>query len=88
MSVENARTCEILTRRISLTRVESVGQDPKGVVVGWEYSPPRKGERYAVYLGKGRVLRTSVVEDVRENMGSLLIKTANSIYKVQYLNGK
>jgi len=28
------------------------------------------------------------VEDVRENMGSLLIKTANSIYKVQYLNGK
>lgn len=88
MSVENARTCEILTRRISLTRVESVGQDPKGVVVGWEYAPPRKGERYAVYLGKGRVLRTSVVEDVRENMGSLLIKTANSIYKVQYLSGK
>ncbi len=34
MSVENARTCEILTRRISLTRVESVGQDPKGGCCG------------------------------------------------------
>lgn len=85
MSDGNAKTIEILTRRISLTRIESVGQDSRGAVVGWEYSPPRTGDRYAVYLGKGRVLRTSVVEDIRENMDSLLIKTANSIYKVKYL---
>jgi hypothetical protein len=86
--MNHTKTCEVLNRRISLTRVESVGQEPKGAVVGWEYSPPAKGERYAVYLGRGRVLRTSVVEEVRQNMGSLLIKTANSIYKVQYLSGK
>lgn len=86
--MDHPNTCEILTNRISLSKVEAVGHDPKGVVIGWEYAPPKRGERYVVYLGKGKVLRTSVVEDIKENMDSLLIKTANSIYKIQYLNKK
>jgi len=80
-----SKTVEILTRRISLSRIDSVGKDPKGAVVGWEHAPPQKGERYTVYLGKGRVLRTSPVEDVRENLETLLVRTANSIYRVEYL---
>lgn len=83
---EEGRTCEILTRRIALSKIERIGHDPKGTVVGWECSPPAKGERYGVYLGKGRVLRTSVVEDIREMQDYILIKTANSVYKVQYLS--
>jgi len=79
------KTCEILSKRIALSKIERIGDDPRGTVVGWESAPPVKGERYAVYLGKGRVLRTSVVEEVRETPESVLIKTANSIYKVQYL---
>ncbi len=80
-----AKTSEILSKRIALSKIEKIGDDPRGTVVGWECAPPVKGERYAVYLGKGRVLRTSVVEEVRETPESVLIKTANSVYKIQYL---
>ncbi len=82
------KTCEVLTKKISLSRIDSVGKDAKGAVVGWEYAPPEKGERYTVYLGKGRVLRTSPVEDIRRNLAALLIKTANSVYRVEYIKQK
>jgi hypothetical protein len=80
-------TGEVLTRKISLTKVDSVGKEQRGAVVGWEHGVPKKGERYSVFLGKGRVLRTSPVEDVRTSADAVLIKTANSIYRVQYLKG-
>jgi hypothetical protein len=79
------KTAEIATRKISLSRIESVTTDQKGEVIGWEYAPPRRGERYTVSLGKGRVLRTSPVQDVKESRNALLIKTVNSIYRVEYL---
>jgi hypothetical protein len=83
--MDSRGTCEILSQKISLTKVDSVGRDSKGAVVGWESSPPREGERYTVYLGNGRILRTSTVEDVKDNLGAFLVKTANSIYRVEYL---
>ncbi len=78
-------TSEILSQKISLTKIDSVGRDARGAVVGWESAPPREGERYTVYLGNGRLLRTSTVEDVRDTLGAFLVKTANSIYRVEYL---
>ncbi len=79
------KTAEIATRKISLARIESVATDRKGELVGWEYAPPKKGERYTVSLGRGRLLRTSPVQDVKQSDNALLIKTVNSIYRVEYL---
>ena len=78
-------TLEIASRKISLARIESVATDRKGELIGWEYAPPKKGDRYTVSLGKGRILRTSPVQDVKQSDDALLIKTVNSIYRVEYL---
>jgi hypothetical protein len=79
------KTYEILTQKIALTRIESLGKEEKGSVIGWEYAPPKKGERYSVYLGERKVLRTSPVEEIKHTINAVMIKTANSIYKIQYL---
>ena len=84
LAVNGQKTKEIETRRISLARVESTGSEQRGQVVGWEYGPPRAGERYVVHLGKGRVLRTSHVQEVRGSGRVLLLKTVNSLYRVEY----
>lgn len=82
------KTHEILVKKISLTRIESIDKEQKGAVIGWEYGPPRKGERYSVYLGEGKVLRTSPVEDVKETHYALLVKTRNSVYRVEYMKAR
>jgi hypothetical protein len=79
------KTYEGVTRKISLTRIETLGKDHKGVVIGWEYAAPAKGERYTIYLGKGKILRTSTVEEVKEMPRGIMIKTMNSIYRIEYL---
>jgi hypothetical protein len=78
-------TDEVLPRKISLTRIASLSTAHTNVVNGWEYVAPAKGERYIVYLGKGRVLRTSTVEDIKILEQGILIKTVNSIYRIDYL---
>jgi hypothetical protein len=88
LTLSLVKTHEILVKKISLTRIDSIDKEQKGAVIGWEYGPPRRGERYSVYLGDGKVLRTSPVEDVKETHCALLIKTMNSVYRVEYLKGK
>jgi hypothetical protein len=82
----DAKTREIQSRKISLARVENKAAEHRGNVVGWEYGPPKEGERYTVYLGKGRVLRTSPVQEVRESDKIIWVKTVNSFYRVEYLD--
>lgn len=72
------------TRRISLTRVE-LEKGQSQAVIGWEYASPAKGERYSVYLGGGRVLRTSPVREITVTKQTSTIKTVNSTYRVEYL---
>jgi hypothetical protein len=79
------KTYEILTKKISLSKVDTVGQVQNSAIIGWEYAPPRVGERYSVYLGRGRVLRTSPVEEIKETPYALMIKTLNSVYRIEYL---
>jgi len=85
-ALNGSTTKEIRTRKITLTRVEDTSLDHRGHVVGWEYGPPQAGERYTVYLGKGRVLRTSPVQEVLGSGPALLLKTLNSVYRVEYLD--
>jgi hypothetical protein len=79
------RTRELRPRKISLAKVEETSADRRGHIVGWEYNPPRRGERYTVNLGQGRVLRTSPVQEVSASDKMLLVKTVNSTYCVAYL---
>lgn len=78
-------TEEVHYRKISLKRLKSFKIEEKGGVIGWEAAPPKVGERYAVYLGEGNVLRTSPVEEVKKTSHILMVKTMNSIYRVEYL---
>jgi hypothetical protein len=83
--VNDKRTKEIRARRISLARLEGGPDKLSDPIGGWEYSPPEVGERYLVYLGKGRLLRTSPVQRIRESGGFTWIETLNSVYRIQYL---
>lgn len=80
------KTYEILTKKVMLVKINSKGEKEKNsAVVGWEFTPPEVGERYVIYLGKGRVLKTTPVMDVKETHYALMIKTSNSIYRIEYL---
>jgi len=78
-------TEEISYRKISLKRIKNFKIEERGGVIGWEATPPQTGERYAVYLGEGNVLKTSPVAEVKPNGNVLMVKTMNSIYRVEYL---
>jgi hypothetical protein len=74
------------SRKIALTKLGEVVAPPKtGGVIGWEYTPPQKGRPYVIYLEKGLVLRTSLVQEVQKGRNTLLLKTLNSLYRVDYL---
>lgn len=83
--MDDPKLRQLKARRISLTRVQGESTNESDSVGGWEYSPPRVGERYLVYLGKGRLLRTSPAQKVWESEGCLWIETLNSIYRIRYL---
>lgn len=84
--MKNSHTKEFQARKISFSRAEHEGEAEPDSVVAWEYSPPVLGERYLVYLGKGRLLRTSPIRSIRESHGILWIETANSTYRVKYMD--
>ena len=79
------RTHEILTTKVSLIKVDSGGKKSKKRIEGYEIEPPILGFPYVVHLGKGNVFRTSRVWDVKEVNDAFMIKTANSNYRLTYL---
>jgi hypothetical protein len=80
------RTAEIPTRKISLLKLAATREETtKGGVAGWECAPPRIGRPYAIWLYEGMVLRTSPVRDIRKTKCALIIKTLNSLYRLEYL---
>jgi hypothetical protein len=80
------RTEEIPTRRISPLKLgATVEETSKGGVTGWECTPPRIGRPYAMCLYEGMILRTSPVQDIRKTECALIIKTLNSLYRLEYL---
>ncbi len=81
------KTLKIATRKLSFTKIDKSGTAKKESVEGWEYEPPKKGKNYDIFLGDGKVLRTSPVKDVTENFHSLIVRTENSVYQVKYLKG-
>jgi hypothetical protein len=79
-------TEETLTRKVALTLICGSAKIRNEMAVGWEYTPPQKSERYAIYMGKGKILRTSAVEGITETADGITIKTANSLHEVKYFN--
>ena len=79
------RTYEILTQKVSVLKISKKNKKKSEPLVGYEYEPPTPGERYSVYLTKGKVFRTSLVEEVREVHSAIMIKTKNSVYRIKYL---
>ncbi len=73
------------TRKLSCEKFNREGKDINGEFIGWEYEPPQKEKHYTIYLGNGKMLKTSPVKDVIENFHAILVKTTNSIYQVKYL---
>ena len=75
---------EHLPRRINLrkTRGEKLDVYPVGAqITGWEVKPPRKRERYFLYLDDGGVFRTSSVQEC----GHDYLHTFYSRYALQIL---
>ncbi len=82
-----AKTEEGTRRKISLTKLETVGREPRrGSVIGWECAFPQRGHPYLVQLHRGAILRTSPVQEIRKGREILIIKTMNSVYQVEYLD--
>lgn len=82
-----AKTVEIRTKKISLTKIGNVNKEKKrGGVIGWECAPPQRGHPYSLYLYEGMVLKTSRVRDVQKTNDGVIVKTVNSVYQVIYLN--
>jgi hypothetical protein len=79
------RTHEVLTTKVTIAKVNGNGKKPKKNIEGYEYSPPAQGCPYVVYLGKGNVFKTSPVRDVKEVNDAIMLKTSNSIYRINYL---
>lgn len=78
-------TDEVATRKVSLTRMVGPKGERVSSIIGWDIAPPVEGESYCVSLGQGRVLRTSPVKEIHKGEKTLLIKTVNSTYRIDYL---
>jgi hypothetical protein len=86
LSWDLTSTQETLTQRVALTRIYGQGSELIKTIIGWEYAAPKPGERYTIYLGKGKYLRTSPVQQVINSPNTLMIKTANSLYELKYVD--
>jgi hypothetical protein len=73
------------TRKVSLSKIYGMGMDRSGPLIGWECAPPKRNERYGIFLRKRKTLRTSPVEEITETHDALVIKTVNSLYEIKYL---
>jgi hypothetical protein len=78
------RTYEILTKKVSVIKVAK-GKNRTQEIVGYEYEIPTAGEPYSVFVNGGKVFKTSSVQEIKETYNGVLIKTKNSIYRIQYL---
>ncbi len=81
-----SETQQVPAWKICLTKLDGSGRNPKGGhLIGWEYASPERGYPYLVYLKRGGLLQTSLVEEVREASDGVVIKTRNSLYHIAYL---
>ena len=81
-----AGTEETSARKISVTRLMNGDLEPRrGSLIGWESACPRKGDPYLIYLHEGMLLKTSPVQEVSDNGDTLILKTVNSVYQVEYI---
>ena len=74
-------------RQISIiTKLKTVTKGAtKGSVIAWECDSPKKGCHYIAFLLDGMLLKTSLVQDLRETENGLIIETQNSVYQIEYL---
>ena len=78
-------TSELRVNKVSLVKVVENGSVSKEKIAGLEWGPPALGMPYVVYLGKGKYLKTSPVKEVKEIHNALMFKTANSVYRIEYM---
>lgn len=78
-------TYEVLTRKVSLSKLNGNGKDKGENVIGCEYSAPLKGKPYSIYMRNGKVFKTSSLIDIRRTYTAFLLRTKNSIYQIKYL---
>jgi hypothetical protein len=83
--MEHSVTEELGAKRVSLVKVFENGSVSKEKSAGLEWGPPALGMPYVIYLGKGRYLKTSPVRELKEIHNALMFKTANSVYRIEYV---
>ncbi len=86
--MELSVTSEIGANRVSLVKVLERGSVSKEKVAGLEWGPPSLGAPYVVYLGKGKYLKTSPIRELKEIHNALMFRTANSVYRIEYVEKK
>jgi hypothetical protein len=75
--------------RVCLTKLKGSGKNPRGgYVLGEEYASPHTGCPYLVYLKRGGLFQTSLVQEIRKVGDGVVIKTRNSVYHIAYLGLK
>jgi hypothetical protein len=79
------RTLDLPAKKISFTRIFGTGRPAANGVVGWEMEPPEEGKRYRVYLGRGKILKTSVITEIQRTPHAIFVRTKNSLYQIEYL---
>lgn len=83
--VSLTKTQQSPPRKISLTKIQNTSREKsEGGVIGWECTPPQRGDPYRIFLYDGMVLRTSPVQEIEKASDALILKTLNSIYQVVY----
>ncbi len=76
-------------REVSYRRVAELGEKVKAEdSIGWECVAPKKGLPYELQLQQGAIFRTSPIKEIEKTETGVVIRTANSIYEVRYLQGE
>jgi hypothetical protein len=84
--LKSTGTQEMHLRKISFRRVAELGEKVKTESsIGWECLTPRKGLPYQIQLQNGAIFRTSPIREMEKTEIGVVIRTANSIYEVRYL---
>ena len=78
-------TSELTGRKVALIKIGENGKACKEKVVGYEWGTPASGTTYVLYLGKGKFLKTTPIKELKETHNALMFRTANSLYRIEYL---
>jgi hypothetical protein len=72
--------------KISLTKLDKMWMEQKKRnLMGWAAQAPEEGQPYIVLLDKSTGLKTSPVQEVQEVKNDCIIRTLNSVYRIEHI---